>query len=233
MALKRVQSGVPGFDEMIDGGFENGSINLISGGSGAGKTIFALQFLLDGLKKGENVLYVNFEEKKTDFYEDMLQIGWDLEKAEETGRFTFLEYSPEKVKMMLDEGGGTIESIILKNKVTRIAIDSITSFAILFGDEQSQRQAVLSLFNILRGWNCTIILTVQDDPNDKSDKGITPFEFDADSVTTLYNINTGSERERFVEVLKMRGTEHSKDVHVFKIGKRGIQVGPKTRIRRV
>ena len=49
----RINSGVPGFDSLIEGGFESESINLVVGGSGSGKTIFALQFLLEGVKKGE------------------------------------------------------------------------------------------------------------------------------------------------------------------------------------
>ncbi len=232
MTGKRVETGVPGFNEMVGGGFESDSINLIAGGSGTGKSIFALQFLLEGLRKGESVLYVSFEEKKEDFYDDMKQMGWDLEKAEQTKRFIYLEYSPEKIKMMLDEGGGAIESLVLKYNITRMVIDSITSFSILFDDDQEQRQSISELFDILRNWKCTILLTVQDDPADNNDTGITPFEFGADSITMLYNASTGTERQRFIEVLKMRGTEHSQDVHVFEIGKRGVQVGPKARVRR-
>ena len=230
MAEKRVEVGVPGFDKLIGGGFDQNSINLVAGGSGSGKTIFALEFLLQGLMNNESVLYVTFEEKKEDFYENMASLGWDLNKAEATGKFIFLEYSPEKVKMMLDEGGGAIESAVIKNNITRMVIDSITSFSLLFDDEQSRRQAILAFFDIVRKWNCTTLLTVQQTPN-KKDKGISYIEFEADSVIFLYYTSTGSKRQRFLEILKMRGTDHSKELHVFEIGKKGIRVGPPVRAR--
>ena len=107
---ERVNSGIIGMDKLIEGGFEKNSVNLIVGGSGSGKTIFAMQFLMDGIEKGENVLYITFEEKKREFFKDMFNFGWDLEKYEKEKKFFFLEYNPEKVRIMLEEGGGAAES---------------------------------------------------------------------------------------------------------------------------
>ncbi len=222
----KIPSGIPGFDNMAGDGFERNSINLIVGSSGAGKSIFALQFLLEGLKRGEKVLYVTFEEQKSEFYDSIKHLGWDLEKAEQTGKFIFLEYSPEKVKMMLDEGGGAIESAVFKNNISRLVVDSLTSFALLFDDERSRRQAVLEFFDIIRKWNCTTILTVQHDPSDDEHRGMSSFEFEADSITLLYFLRAKGERQRFMEILKMRGTKHSKETHVFKI-EGGIVIGPR------
>lgn len=224
-------TGISGFDQMTQGGFDSQSINLIAGGSGSGKTIFALQFLIEGIKKGETVLYVTFEEKKSDFYRNMKKFGWDLLKAEKTGKFIFLEYSPEKVKMMLDEGGGSIENTVLKYQVKRMVIDSITSFTLMFDKKIAKRQAILGLFDIIRKWDCTTLLTVQHNPSSDKDRGMSDSEFEADSITLLYNVRSGNSRERLVEILKMRGTDHSKSMHVFKILKGGIKVGPKTSVR--
>ncbi|MFQ5531228.1 MAG: RAD55 family ATPase [Candidatus Nanoarchaeia archaeon] len=228
--LKRVKSGIHIFDKMISGGFGSESINLIVGGSGSGKSIFALQFLIEGIKKGEKVLYVTFEEKKDEFYKNMKKFGWDLEKFEKSGKFIFLEYSPEKVKMMLDEGGGSIESIVLKEQVTRLVIDSITSFSLLFDDRLSKRQANLGLFDIIRKWNTTSLLTVQDDPSDQKSETLSSIEFEVDSVTFLYYLNIKGKRQRFIEVLKMRGTNHSKEIREFKISK-GIKVGRRVNLK--
>ncbi len=224
MVLKRVQSGIPGFDKLIGGGFDENSVNVVIGGSGSGKSIFALQFLLEGIRKGEKVLFVTFEEKKEDFYDNVKEMGWDLTKAEASGKFIFLEYSPEKIKMMLDEGGGAIESVILKEGVKRMVIDSVTSFVLLFDDERSRRQAVLGLFDVIRKWKVTSLLTVQQDPTKKSENDISYIEFETDSVTFLYYPTAKGHRSRYLEVKKMRGTNHSKDMHQFKIDK-GIVVG--------
>ncbi|MBI2045120.1 hypothetical protein HYT23_03615 [Candidatus Pacearchaeota archaeon] len=223
-------TGIRGFDKMTVGGFETESINLIAGGSGSGKTIFALQYLLEGVRRGEHVLYVTFEEKKEDFYANMKKFGWDLDAAEKSGKFFFLEYTPEKVKMMLDEGGGTIESMVLKYNISRLVLDSLTSFSLMFEDELSKRQGILGLFDIIRNWNVTSLLTVQHNPSGRKDRGISPSEFEADSITLLYYIEVKSERQRFVEVLKMRGVNHSRDMHAFTI-KKGINVGKVTRTK--
>ncbi len=229
---KRVKVGISSFDKMTRGGFENQSINLVAGGSGSGKSIFALQFLLEGARKGEKVLYVTFEEKKKEFYVNMKKMGFDLESEEKKGNFIFLEYSPEKVKMMLDEGGGAIETLVFRHGIKRMVFDSITSFALLFDDELSKRQAMLGLFDIIRKWSCTTLFTVQYDPLDKSDEGISLIEFEADSITFLYLKSIKNKRERFIEVLKMRGVNHSKEIHSFEI-KKGIKIGARTKIKKI
>ena len=143
--MKRVSSGIENFDKLIEGGFEKNSTSLIVGNSGSGKTIFATQFLIEGIKKGEKCLYVTFEEKKAEFYNNMLDFCWNLEDYEKKGNLLFLEYTPEKVRTMLEEGGGEIESLVLDKKITRIVIDSLTSFELLFEDKLKKKESALSL----------------------------------------------------------------------------------------
>lgn len=228
----RAGTGIPGLDRLIEGGFERNSINLVSGGSGSGKSIIAIQFLMAGAQKGEPTLYVSFEEKKDEFYSNMKKFGWDLQKLENSGKFIFLEYSPEKVKMTLDEGGGTIETLILRHKITRMVIDSVTSFSLLFDDTLSKKQANLALFNIISKWNITTMMTVQNDPAGEKGDEISTIEFEADSIILLYYLKIKGKRKRFIEVLKMRGTNHSKATHAFEINRGGIKIGPEFDIKK-
>lgn len=232
-ARKRLSTGIAGFDKLIEGGFEEHSVNLVVGGSGSGKTIFSVQFLIDGLRRDEKVMYITFEEKKREFYGNMIKFGWDLDDYEKRGRFFFLEYSPEKVETMLEEGGGAIESIVLKYGITRIVIDSITSFALLFEQELKRREAALSLFNIIRNWKCTSLLTLEDEKPETSDGVATSIEFEADSIIVLYFLRRKTRRERFIEVLKMRGTRHSTEIRGFDISPKGIVVGNKKLVNSV
>jgi len=220
----KVSTGVENLDNISEGGFEKNSVNLLVGGSGSGKSIFAAQFLVEGIKRGENVLYVTFEEKKEEFFENMAEIGWDFEKSEREGKLVFLEYSPEKVRTMLEEGGGTIESTILSKKITRVVIDSITSFELLFNEDVEKRSVVLELFNMLRKWNCTSLLTYEQDLS--RDKKISSkiLEFESDSIIMLYFIREEDERERYIEVYKMRGTKHSTKLYPFEITDKGIVI---------
>ncbi len=226
--VKRVPTGIKNLDKIVEGGFEKNSTNLIVGGSGNGKSIFAIQFLMEGLKQGESVLYVAFEEKKKDFYANMSELGWDLEKYEKSGKFFFLSYTSEKIKTMLDEGGGDIEMIVLSKKVQRVVMDSITTFVMLFERDVEMRGRALSLFSLLKSWACTSLLVYERDPLIDRKQSSRILEFEADSLIFLYFTRLKKERERFLEVYKMRGTRHSKNIFQYIIRKNvGIEVSSK------
>jgi circadian clock protein KaiC len=220
----RVTTGIPGFDRLIEGGLVKNSINLLVADSGSGKSIFGTQFLMEGIKGGEKCLYITFEEKKDDFYLNMADFGWDLEKLEKEGKFIFLEYTPEKVRTMLEEGGGIIESIVLGNKVSRIVIDSITAFALLFEDELKKREAALLLFNMLRKWGCTTLLTSEESPFQEKKASSRTIEWEVDSVFAIYLIRDDRQRKRYLEILKMRGTNHAKEVYPIYIDNTGFHI---------
>ncbi|MEA3248192.1 MAG: ATPase domain-containing protein [Nanoarchaeota archaeon] len=226
--IERVPTGIKNLDKIIDGGFEKNSTNLIVGGSGNGKSIFAMQFLMKGLKLGESVLYVAFEEKKKDFYRNMLELGWDLEKYEKLGKFFFLSYTPGKIKTMLDEGGGDIEMIVLSKKVQRVVMDSITTFVMLFERDVEMRAQALGLFSLLKGWTCTSLLVYERDPLIDKKQSSRVLEFEADSLIFLYFTRLNRKRERFLEIYKMRGTNHSTNIFPYSIRKNiGIELSPK------
>ena len=225
----RIKTGIKYLDELIEGGFKKNSTNMVVGGSGSGKSILATQFLIEGMKKGENCLYVTFEENKKQFFSNMLKFGWNLAEYEKKGLFAFLEYTPIKVKNMLEEGGGAIENLVISKKVSRIVIDSITSFALLFEDELERREAALSLFNMIKRWNCTSILTLEEEPEDgEKEESPKSLEFESDSIILLYFIKEKNKRQRYLEILKMRGTKHSKQTYEFSIEKSGITIKKRT-----
>src|SRR3989338_225971 len=220
----RIPSGIEGFDRLVEGGFKKDSINLVSGGPGSGKTIFALQFLINGIKKfGENSLYITFEEKKERLFDDVKEFGWDLEELEKQKKFIFLEYTPEQVKELLVEGGGIVENIVEKNKISRIVIDSISSFALLYKDELTKKEASLALFELINSWNATALLTSQDKSAEEGSISAA-LEFEVDSIVLLYHTKIKGERVRALEILKMRGTKHSGSVYQIDISSKGLSV---------
>ena len=223
----KISTGVDGLDKITEGGFEKNSTNLIIGNTGAGKSIFGIQFLIEGIKNGEKGLYITFEEKKEDFYKNMLNLGFDLEEYEKKEQFFFLEYTPGKVKTMLEEGGGIIESIVLRRKISRVVIDSMSSFELLFENDLEKRESELTLFSMLRKWNCTTIITYEQEPTRNIKLESRVLEFESDSLILLYFVRQKEQRERYLEVLKMKGTNHSKGIHNFQIEKKGIKLNTK------
>lgn len=227
----KVKTGINGYDLMVSGGFEQNSINLIAGSAGSGKTLFAAQFILNGvLKFNEPGIYVTFEEKKNKFYKDMEAIGYNMKKVDATRKFLFLEYTPEQVRNVLIEGGGIIDSMIEKINAKRIVIDSITSFSLLYEDELSRKEAALALFDLINKWGCTALLTSQNES--ESDEHIkVSLDFEVDSVTLLYHALKKGQRLRALEVLKMRRTKHSEKLVSLGIScKEGIVVYPNRKI---
>ena len=223
---KKVKSGIPGYDLMIGGGFESESVNLIAGSAGSGKTIFAAQYLLNGVTKfNEAGIYVTFEEKKEKFYKDMEMIGYDMKKIDASGKFLFLEYTPEQVRNVLIEGGGIIDSMIEKLNAKRLVIDSITSFSLLYDDELSKKEAALSLFDLINKWGCTALLTSQNESDEEIHIKVS-LEFEVDSVTLLYHTIKKGKRIRALEVLKMRRTKHSEKIVMMEITSKGIVAYP-------
>ena len=140
------------------------------------------------------------------------------------GLFTFLEYTPLKIKTMLEEGGGTIESVILNKKISRMIIDSITSFDLLFATNLEKREAAISLFNMVNAWDVTTLLTLESKPLRDERIDTRTLEFESDSIILLYYVRSKGERHRYIEVLKMRGTRHSKKIYRFQIGDKGVSI---------
>ncbi len=224
MKSGRVSSGTPGFDELVSGGFKVDSVNLVAGEPGAGKTIMALQFLLDGCRSNEPGIYITFEEKKEKVYEDMLSFGWDLEGYEKKKLFKFLEYTPEQVKKLLVEGGGVVDTLIRQMKSKRLVIDSITSFSLLYEDELSKKEAALALFDMIGNFGCTAVMTSQARMSDSQESIGSSLGFEADSIILLYHTKVKGERVRALEILKMRGTKIPDKTYGVVIDKKGLSV---------
>jgi len=221
--VARIKTGIHGLDRLIQGGFKKKSINLIAGEAGSGKTIFAIQFLIEGIKNGEPGIYITFEERKEKLYEDMLSFGWNLAKYEKEKKFAFIEYTPEQVKTVLAEGGGLVENTVLKLKAKRLVIDSITSFTLMYQEELAKREASLSLFELINKWGCTAVLTSQV-MSTKDATIIAALEFEADSIILLYHFRKKGTRIRALEILKMRGTKHPGKTFGIKIDENGLKV---------
>ncbi|RME54840.1 hypothetical protein D6777_02490 [Candidatus Woesearchaeota archaeon] len=214
------------FDKISFGGFKRNSINLLAGNPGTGKTIFSALFLINGIKyQNEPGIYITFEEKKENFYKDMLSLGYDMAKYEKQGKFAFLEYTPEQVRNVLVEGGGVIESMIDKIKAKRIVLDSITSFTLLYEDELAKKEAALSLFDLINKWDATALLTSQNEINSDTEVKVS-LEFEVDSVVLFYHFRHKGVRKRAIEILKMRRSDHSEKVFEMDITSKGIVINP-------
>lgn len=225
----RVQTGIRGFDSLIQGGYQRGSINLLSGGPGTGKTIFGAEFIANGiLMFNEPGVYISFDEKKESIFENMKQFGWDFEKLSQEGKFTFVEYNPSQLQNMLHEGGGLLDSIMSKAKAKRIVIDSISTFLMMSANDFNRREQLTSFFKLLRKWEITTLLLNEYSPisGNEISKETLSIDFETDSIVQLYYMHDtiGTERKRYIEIYKMRGTKHLTRAVPYQIDERGIDI---------
>ena len=150
---------------------------------------------------------------------------WDFKVYEDKKMFFVLEYSPEQVKSLIEEGGGTIDQLISKESIKRVVIDSITSFLLLYQDELARKEAGLALFELMNKLGCTTILTSQAAYKDGELQGIS-LEFEADNIVLLYHNKKQGIRERAIEILKMRGTNHANKTMRLNFSSKGMVIKP-------
>jgi KaiC/GvpD/RAD55 family RecA-like ATPase len=218
--MERVKTGIPGLDELIEGGIPEKDLVLLSGVCGAGKTIFGLQFLLSAKDPG---IYVSFEEELSKIRSTAGIFKWDVEKLEKEGKLRFLKYDPFKIEDIFE----VIESNIRIIKAKRIVIDSISSLGIYVKNAADLRRMILQLSNMLRKNSCTCILISEILAGKESLSRFNVEEFVSDGVILLHNKLIAGEYRRGINIWKMKATNHSKKIHPYKIADHGITVYPK------
>ncbi len=237
---ERVKSGIEGFDEICGGGLIRNRSYLIASGSGAGKTIFGVQFLYNGIVHyDENGIFVATEERPEQIRKDMLNFGWDLKKLEEDKKFAIIDASATKIGVPSQERyvdvrhsdlGSMLDQIVNVQEETnamRIVVDSTTAIGFsLNNDATSIRLGMLKLGATLGMLGLTSILICEVlDERRPSRFGVE--QFVTEGTIVMYNHRTENGRVRSIEIFKMRGSDHSKKVHPYEITSQGIVVHPR------
>ncbi len=219
--MNRIKSGITGLDTLLDGGFIEGSVNLLTGGTGTGKTIFCCQFLWEGLQKGESCVYITLEESPEDIKEDVANFGWDFSKYEKKGLFKIIYHDPAHVNNL----SRSIISEIKELKAKRLVLDSVSVMGLVINDSSQIRKSILNIINTIKHQDSCTTLLVSEVEEDK--KALSRFgveEFVVDGVILLNYMGIGEEYNRSLMVRKMRRSNHGKDVYPFEINREGIHV---------
>lgn len=227
--MQRVKTGIPGLEEMLEGGFLPQTANLIEGAPGTGKTTLGMQFIYNGIVQyDEPGLILTFEEFPQQYYRDAESFGWDFRKLEQEGKLKVIMTSPEVSKADLERVGGMIESLAAEMGARRILVDSLSHFERLTDDPHELRSIQYSFLNALKREGLTAVLTRESRTllggEDYSEASIT---FVVDSYILLRYVEIESEIRKALLVLKLRGSNHAKDIRQFEITSHGIEVKAK------
>ena len=226
MALQRVPTGIVGLDEMIQGGFLPKSANLIEGAPGTGKTTLGMHFIHHGITScDEPGLILTFEEFPQQYYKDAANFGWDFKQYEAENRLRILMTSPEVTRADLQRISGRIENLTDSLGAKRILVDSLSHFERLTNDPVELRQITFQFINGLKRMGLTAILTREntallgETPDSEED-----LAFVVDSYTMLRYVEIQGAVHKALLVLKLRGSNHDKDIRQFAVTGQGIEV---------
>ncbi len=236
--IDRVKTGIPGLDELIEGGFPRGDTILVAGKAGTGKSILATQFIYKGATEyNEPGVLVTLEEPPHLIKRNMLRFGMDLEKLEKEKKISLVDLSPSKEVAPVTIGEypsfdlSGLEAIILnhvkKLDAKRVVLDTLSIMAYKFKSRDILREEFFKLAASITRTGCTLLLT-SEIPAQEQGFGVFDIEaFLASGVIVLYNEKiSDTSRSRSIEVLKLRGSKHSSRIHSMRITDEGIRVFP-------
>jgi circadian clock protein KaiC len=225
MSEDRVKSHIKGLDEMLHGGFLPQTANLVEGPPGTGKSTLGMQFIFNGIQyHNEPGLIVTFEEFPQQYYRDAANYGWDFRQLEREGKLRVIMTSPEVSRSDLESVGGTIETLAREMGARRILVDSVSHFDQLAEDPIELRSVVYSFINALKREGLTSVLTRESPVLLGGDEGENSIAFVVDTYILLRYVELESAIKRALLVLKLRGSDHDKDIRQFEITGQGIEV---------
>lgn len=222
----RVSTGIKGLDEMIEGGFPRGSMILLAGSPGSGKTIASAQYLYHGASNlGENGAYISFVERESVFLKNMEKLGLDFEQLKNEGRFKFLDMiTPGNEAFSTDTMNFALKEV-QSMKAQRLVIDSFTAISSVFKTKAEARITLHLLEMLMLELGCTTLIVVEV-PTGHKDLGLGFEEFIADGLIIFETAREKLGIRKRAIISKMRGTNHSQNYSNIVISNQGLSLVP-------
>jgi KaiC/GvpD/RAD55 family RecA-like ATPase len=231
----RIPSGVSGFDHLIQGGFLPGRLYVLSGPPGSGKTTFTAQFTAEGLRNGENCLYVTMHESRAELVDDMSNFEFGFETLAASEQFRFVNLGSKQGKRLLNQSTGSgnpssvqsltdkIVGFVNSRDIDRLVIDSTMLLELFFADGEEEMTRFLTA---LKGCDATtLLISEMTDPSAYADE-----HYLAHGVVFFHNYLEATGMTRGIQVVKMRGTDIDCDIRSLRFTAEGIVVDPTKRV---
>jgi circadian clock protein KaiC len=217
--LRKIRTGIPGLDKMLHGGLIEGRPYLVTGGPGAGKSIFVMQYLMQSIRKGEDSLYITLEEPFDEIRQNMANFGWD------TRAVRILDVSPEagakegQDMYSLSYLEEELRQELQRRNHKRVGLDSTSTLRLLEEHPLGGRRRILTIMKLLTEMNCTSMIICETSTLEPSMES-----FLARGVIRLYTTTTAGEKIRAIGIEKMRGTSFDEHIRPFTISEKGITI---------
>ncbi|MFW5756192.1 MAG: ATPase domain-containing protein [Tangfeifania sp.] len=235
LQIKKVKTGIDGLDEITFGGLPFARPTLVSGYAGSGKTVLAIQFILNGIQYyNEPGVFITLEETEDDLRKNMASFGYDLDEMEKSGKLAIDNIRLDQTQ--LHKSGRfdltplflRIEEAIKKVGAERIAIDTFEQIFSQIKDRDIFRQELVRLIHWLKEKKLTTVFTSEKPAVTNPKSGIN--EFITDCVINLSHSHLENVYTRRLHILKYRGSMHGTNEYPFLISSKGISLLPITSV---
>lgn len=231
--LQKCPTGIRGFDEITHGGVPLGRPTLICGSAGSGKTLFSLEFLVNGaVQFHEPGVCISFEENETELIQNTASLGWDLSALQQEEKI-FIDHIHIERSEIEETGEFSLDGLFIRlqaavNAVNakRVVLDSLESLFSGFSDVNILRAEIRRLFRWLKERKLTAVIT-----GERGDKTLTRYgleEYISDCVISLEHKMQEQVATRRIRVVKYRGSSHGTNEYPFLLTKDGFSVFPIT-----
>lgn len=223
--MARQKTGVPELDEMLRGGFLERDAIMVAGGAGTGKTTLGLEYLVNGITQfGERGIYLTFEQLPDQIYRDAENFGWDLRKLEDEGKLRVVCTSPD---LLVESNGGEqlLDETIKEVQPRRMVIDSLNHLEMFVPRHDLRKEAYrVLMYAKTRGISPMVIWESQQSAGNSFSVTEAGMSFLVDCIIMLKFVEIESAMKKAMLIMKMRGSDHDKQLREYKITPHGIKI---------
>jgi circadian clock protein KaiC len=222
---ERLSLGVKGLDDMLGGGIPAGYSVLVAGPSGSGKSVLASEFISEGARRDEPGIIAVFEKRPNEYSQDSPS-GQRFDRRVREGKVAILQTRP--LDLSIDEMLSEVVDTIHRLKARRLVIDSLSGFELALAPtfREDFRESLYRMVTVLTGMGITMMMTAEVEDS-YTDLRFSPHgtAFLTDAIIMQRSVAIGGQLQRIMGAVKVRGSEHSKDLRTFEITKDGIVMG--------
>lgn len=220
----RQSTGIPVLDQMMNGGIPAGTTTLLSGNTGTGKSLISLTWLITGAIKKEQVLLISFESNQVKIIDTASSFGWRLAEFLDRGLFKIISLSP--IEVDLDIITFKIQKILDNSDIKRVVIDSISAFETGMSDKYKFKNYIWSLADYFRKKGISLTLVTEEQNFFWLNDGYrNKISYISDNIIFIEYHREQSEIKKLIGILKMRKSNHQKEIRELIITKNGPKVG--------
>ncbi len=233
---ERCETGIEGIAHILNGGIPRGNTVLVAGSVGTGKTSICIEFLIHGALAGENSLYLSVTEPTKKLLRNVIPFDFFEDRILKQGRLQFrdlpdiyeklgiekTELDLEEVKMLVE----TVEELVEEHEINRFVLDSVTSVSYRLKDQELIREFLLRMGTVLSSKGCTSLLVSEIGAAEDSYSRWGVAEAIADGVIVTGNLERRGDLLRTLQIVKMRGTSHSRAKYVLDLTTEGVLLVP-------